>query len=342
MYELDRIDISELCDFEIYFSDAVKLSKYGRLSGGVYVFIRKSLLKFCLRLPVDIDNTVCIRLDKHLTGTERDVLLFAVYVPPEGSSYYKVTGKSVFFEQLEQWLLENAHYATDCHILLCGDFNARVGTGNQPPDIRKENFDNFCPDDQSVPADSRSTCDTCVNRFGKLLLDFCYVFDLYILNGRMAGDKDGMFTYISEQGSSLIDYFISSPGLFQYFSHFRVGNRIESKHMPLNLNFTVSGETKYNAVHSETTYRYRWNNEYAGDFMDKITLSSSKFDHLINVLETDIDLAIESFVNCILDAAECMKMKVDNISKSFTFYGPECHRAKREAKRSLRMFRKNK
>ena len=50
--------------------------------------------------------------------------------------------------------------------------NARVGDGNQPPEAPDERIDQYFPEDEPVPVDTRSTQDTFVNRFGNLLLNF--------------------------------------------------------------------------------------------------------------------------------------------------------------------------
>ena len=47
-----------------------------------------------------------------------------------------------------------------------------------------------------------------VNNYGKLLLNLRTTFDLCILNGVCEGDLQGCYTYISETGSSVNDYFV--------------------------------------------------------------------------------------------------------------------------------------
>ncbi len=43
------------------------------------------------------------------------------------------------------------------YVLLCGDLNARVGTGNQLPDMQSENCDDYCTEDEAVPVNARFT-----------------------------------------------------------------------------------------------------------------------------------------------------------------------------------------
>ena len=49
-----------------------------------------------------------------------------------------------------------------------------------------------------------------MNAYGKNVLDMCTSLNLYLMNGVCNGDIQGHFTYISEFGSSVIDYFLLS------------------------------------------------------------------------------------------------------------------------------------
>jgi hypothetical protein len=49
------------------------------------------------------------------------------------------------------------------------------------------------------------------NRHGALLLDFCKGNNMFILNGRLNGDKDGNFTC---KGTNVVDYCISNLNKF--------------------------------------------------------------------------------------------------------------------------------
>lgn len=49
-----------------------------------------------------------------------------------------------------------------------------------------------------------------LNNNGTMLLDLCKQTGLRILNGRCRNDKYGSYTYIGPNGSSLVDYVITS------------------------------------------------------------------------------------------------------------------------------------
>jgi hypothetical protein len=87
--------------------------------------------------------------------------------------------------------------------------------------------------DQKIDNDensaSRSSKDTVINTFGRSLLNLCYLLDCLILNGYCPGDNEGEFTFVSPNGSSVIDYFIMSEDLFAaHKCSMHVGNRVDS------------------------------------------------------------------------------------------------------------------
>ena len=83
---------------------------------------------------------------------------------------------------------------------------------------------------------NRRSQDTVINNYGKLLLNLCTAFNLSVLNGMCYGDLQGRYTYISDSGSSVNDYFLMSGDLYNMLCdlcELRVSDRIESDHMPV-------------------------------------------------------------------------------------------------------------
>ena len=75
---------------------------------------------------------------------------------------------------------------------------------------------------------------------------------LQLINGCRPWDNYGKFTFISDQGSSVVDYFLMSSSFLDFVHTFSVEDRIESDHMPVELycNFYTDqnahlGEKKY-------------------------------------------------------------------------------------------------
>ena len=66
----------------------------------------------------------------------------------------------------------------------------------------------------------------------------CTVFDLCILNGICNGDPQGRYTFISEAGCSVDDYFLLTCDFFATVFDscmLNVAERTESDHMPVEL-----------------------------------------------------------------------------------------------------------
>ncbi|UYV64118.1 hypothetical protein LAZ67_2006615 [Cordylochernes scorpioides] len=86
----------------------------------------------------------------------------------------------------------------------------------------------------------RRAKDHIISSLSDKLLDFLEDNSLTIVNGRSRGDKDGDFTYISERGSSTIDYCILSQGSLQILLDFKFDDQLYSDHHPLVL--TIKGQ----------------------------------------------------------------------------------------------------
>ena len=86
---------------------------------------------------------------------------------------------------------------------------------------------------------SRNSRDNHISQFGKILIEFFATFQCLPLNGNAAGYPDGQYTFVSEQGISVIDYALiwldstSKASLFM-----EIGCRGESSHIPLHLSIT--------------------------------------------------------------------------------------------------------
>merc|ERR1712240_899906 len=83
-------------------------------------------------------------------------------------------------------------------------------------DVNYNNHNDF-------PMKTRINSDTTVNNYGELLINFCKVTNLKIVNGRMGYDSDkGDMTFSGPAGSSTIDYCIATPDFFPYIKDFQV------------------------------------------------------------------------------------------------------------------------
>ena len=61
---------------------------------------------------------------------------------------------------------------------------------------------------------------SCVNNYGRQLLELCRSCNIYIANGRLGLDR--LLGSKTCKGTSVVDYVILSPSLFPYISEFEV------------------------------------------------------------------------------------------------------------------------
>ena len=83
----------------------------------------------------------------------------------------------------------------------------------------------------------------------RIITGVCTTFHCAPLNGSHAGDQNGQFTFVSNQGNSVIDYCIVSVDFISKLNiNFEVGARVESSHMPLQFNINSQPGMKVNPL----------------------------------------------------------------------------------------------
>ena len=191
---------------------AVKLSTRGRRSGGLICLIKNEFFPFLEQVSVKSNMFCAFIMKKEIFGALKDILLVTCYIPPEGSPYYAYFDCENGISMLEEYLTDCLMAYGDLYILLCGDLNARTA-----------NSSHFCQGDQEIfdfqysskPASvGRYSQDISMNGYGKLLMNFCTAMDLCLLNGMCYGDQNGCYTFVSDSGCSVNDYFLMSCELF--------------------------------------------------------------------------------------------------------------------------------
>ena len=85
--------------------------------------IKESLRNACKFDPVSDSDVVWVRVHKDITKLNSDLYLAFVYLPPYNSTYGKAHGKEIL-QKLEKHI---DFFTCKGKVILCGDFNARVG-----------------------------------------------------------------------------------------------------------------------------------------------------------------------------------------------------------------------
>ncbi|UYV72781.1 HNRNPK [Cordylochernes scorpioides] len=183
----------------------------------------------------------------------------------------------------------------------------------------------------------RKARDLIISPLAEGLLEFLEDNSLTIINGRSTGDREGDFTYVSERGSSTIDYCIVSQGILEKISDFRIETQMYSDHLPLILKLTVQNtyENKSKGEEYGVT-RYRWT---AGG----IKTFKQELKELQVVKISNLDSSVNTFTQRITEAMSTSGIMYSTKSatgKSKPWFDKNCYDMKKLTKESLKEFRR--
>jgi hypothetical protein len=112
-------------------------------------------------------------------------------------------------------------------MLVEGDFNGRI------EERRARNW-------EEVKGDGKiKTKDKVENEEGKRLMEWIEENGWEVLNGNKQGNEGGELTYVGSRGETLIDYAIVNEAAWERVDKFKVGERVDSDHLPLEI--TIEG-----------------------------------------------------------------------------------------------------
>ena len=283
-----------------------KKHKYGGIHGIGLLVKKKYYHEIAIINNGLSENVLWIKLNKSILGFE--TVLGIIYIQHEGSPYHH----DYIFDNLAEEIIEirNNH---QCPMILLGDLNSRISNLSDVVDIEDEvaahcNFDEEIVSDlfdcrQELEllgiSETRFSCDTKVNNNGRKLLELCKSLNLKIVNGRIGTDGGiGNLTCHRPNGSSLIDYAISSPSLFKYFHDFEIDifdSNLSDSHCPVMLSMSVS-----KAVANRTTVQThnkalldeskdilvtKWKHELADEYKNAFTHTEEDINRLINRID---------------------------------------------------------
>jgi hypothetical protein len=333
--------------FTSFVAPAKKLSKQGRKSGGVIVLVRNTFLPFIKQIKLDCENVVVLEAKKELFGTDENVFIICTYLNPISSPFYVTSDFGDGISMIEHCLLEILQKHENALFFINGDLNARIGNKvptryNLEYDSEREDEDGYEEWAQSGNFEARHSQDIHDNVYGHGLLRLCSCFDLVILNGMCEGDKLGQYTYVSDTGCSVIDYFIISRGLSCLPIRMTVENRIDSKHMPITCYCQcLKTDGHVQQTNNASLSRMIWSDEKSEKFRENILKQDflTRIESAKCLVYTDIDDAVTKFTNIMTEAASCFIRNTGG-KKLFKkeWFDKECLDKRRTTRNALRKY----
>ena len=129
--------------------------------------------------------------------------------------------------------------------------------------------------------------DTVINSQGRRIIDLCKMCNLKILNGRLGADANiGKYTCHVYNGSSTVDYFMSSPALFDIVYDLQVKDINEfSDHCPVELQLRLSNNPRQTTVRKAE--KMTWDAEKIDNYRQNLSseMAINKFNHMLSILE---------------------------------------------------------
>ncbi|KAH0813914.1 hypothetical protein GEV33_008877 [Tenebrio molitor] len=214
-------------------------------------------------------------------------------------------------------------------MLLGGDFNGRIGERGA------RNWEEEKGDGK------RKTKDKVENAEGKRLIEWIEENGWEVLNGNKRGDEEGEVTYVGSRGETVIDYAIVNEAAWERVKEFKVGERVDSDHLPLEI--TIEGTNQEEKEKGGTREEEKkvivkvWSEHGVKEYRRRLEEATFK--------EQEIEKMVTELKEVIEKATKKKKMIVrgsKGAGKKNGWWDRECEQSKREVVKALRGWRRNK
>ncbi|XP_025271364.1 golgin subfamily A member 6-like protein 22 [Camponotus floridanus] len=221
----------KLKDFDIECVEARKDNKKGRAKEGIILGIRRGLMDAQRRLRAT-EEVIAVEVKKK----EKTYRIIVTYMNEKKKENWK---------EIKKVLEDNERTIT----IIGGDFNARIGE----EEGWLEEEETFNLRSEMEKERNRKSRDEIVNKEGEKMLEEIRNNGLYIANGNMNGDEEGEFTYIGPRGMTTIDYLLTNISGKEIIQRMKIGEKIESDHMPIEVTWKKKTEERRMEIRKEIT-----------------------------------------------------------------------------------------
>ena len=325
-----------------------KTPNASRGSGGVAVLIKRCISKGITRINTQSSEMIWLMLNAAFFGLPCDTALGAVYEGPQQSAVTIRENRDAFAAVQEQidGLLEGTP------VILVGDMNActrmqseRIETmqsARHPGEVW-----GVYPE---VPVQhQRVNQDIGTNGHGTHFINLCRKNELVIMNGRISGDRRGMFTSYQKRGHSVVDYAVVAASLLPRVRQFQVGCLVGdiSDHAPIMLTVKVCVRSShFRSVPLEKgtspLHRTIWEESSAVRFRAELQTHASvaeladiRTSVANNPSRADIEGAASRITNLLIKTTECTAriitvrpLSKKNKKKGKLWFDKTCHAAR--------------
>jgi hypothetical protein len=254
-------------EFEWKCQYAERESKKGRAKGGIIMGVKKGLE------------------EENGSGVKEERGFMERTVKRKQRKWRIVTIYSRSMKETKRIIEERVKEQEEGTLVIGGDFNARIGGKGR----RME--------EQQATIERRPTKDGIENAEGRELVSLVEERGWDVLNGNCIGDEKGEYTYIGSRGETVIDYVMVNEEAWDKIEEFKVGERVESDHMPLEVRtkgrekersmkdvkrkivkniWTEEGKEKYRARLREAKYEEGEINEKVRELSENVKNATEK------------------------------------------------------------------
>jgi hypothetical protein len=162
-----------------------------------------------------------------------------------------------------------------------------------------------------------------------------------VLNGNKRGDEEGELIYVGSRGETVIDYAIVNEAAWEIVKEFKVGERVDSDHLPLEI--TIEGTNQEEKEKGGTREEEKkvivkvWNEHGVKEYrrrLEEATFKEQEIEKMVAELKEVIEKATKK--------KEVIVRGSEGAGKKNGWWDRECEQSKREVVKALREWRRNK